>query len=259
MTSTREYVPTLDELLANQNGVLTTDSALSYMTYESLRWQVASGRWQRPCRGIVVTQSGALNASQQRWVASLWAGKGSALGGLTAARLGGLVGFADEAEPIYVVRPASRAPRADKPPLPIVVEHLAAQLDRQKRVDRRALMLDTVADIAGGSRALSELDFLNYVIRPFKLPPPDRQVGRRDTHGRRRWLDAVWEQAKLVVEIDGAGHRDILQYWDDMDRDNGLKLQGYDTLRYAAFTIRYNAEYVAGQIGQALRDRGMTW
>lgn len=313
MTSTREYVPTLDELLSNQNGVLTTDSALSYMTYESLRWQVASGRWQRPCRGIVVTQSGALNASQQRWVASLWAGKGSALGGLTAARLGGLVGFADEAEPIYIVRPSSRAPRVDKPPLPIVVhysrqltevdihparqpprtrmarslvdaaawrrtnrgaqailaagvqqglilpEHLAGQLDRQKRVHRRALMLDTVADIAGGSRALSELDFLNYVIRPFKLPPPDRQVGRRDSHGRRRWLDAMWEQAKLVVEIDGAGHRDVLQYWDDMDRDNDLKLQGYDTLRYAAFTIRYNGEYVAGQIRQALRDRGMTW
>ena len=141
----------------------------------------------------------------------------------------------------------------------ILPEHLAAQLDRQKRVGRRALMLDTVADIAGGSRALSELDFLNYVIRPFKLPPPDRQVGRRDTHGRRRWLDAVWERAKLVVEIDGAGHRDVLQYWDDMDRDNDLKLQGYDTLRYAAFTIRYNAQYVAGQIWQALRDRGMTW
>jgi hypothetical protein len=133
------------------------------------------------------------------------------------------------------------------------------QLDRQKRVHRRSLMLATVADIAGGSRALSELDFLNQVIRPFKLPPPDRQVARRDAQGRRRWLDAVWEKARLIVEIDGAGHKEMLQYWDDMDRDNSLKLQGYDTLRYAPFAIRYQADYVAGQIGQVLHNRGITW
>jgi hypothetical protein len=38
--------------------------------------------------------------------------------------------------------------------------------------------------------------------------------------GRRRWLDVMWEKARLIAEIDGAGHADILQYWDDMDRDN---------------------------------------
>ena len=115
-------------------------------------------------------------------------------------------------------------------------------------------MLTTIHDIAGGSHALSELDFLNFVIRPFRLPPPDRQVARRDTHGTRRWLDAIWEKARLIVEIDGAGHLGVVQYWDDMDRDNGLKLEGYTTLRYPAFAVRYCSAHVAGQIGQALRN-----
>jgi hypothetical protein len=75
------------------------------------------------------------------------------------------------------------------------------------------LMTKTIDDIAGGSRALSELDFLNYVVRPLGLPMPDRQVPRADPNGRRRWLDGLWEKARLIVEIDGAGHADILQYW----------------------------------------------
>jgi very-short-patch-repair endonuclease len=140
----------------------------------------------------------------------------------------------------------------------VLPEHLAAELDRRP-MNRRGIMRATVGDIAGGAHALSELDLLNYVLRPFRLPAPDLQVPRRDARGRKRWLDAVWEEAKVIVEIDGAGHADVLQYWDDMDRDNELRLQGYTTLRYAGFMIRYQADYVAGQITQALHDGGMTW
>jgi hypothetical protein len=141
----------------------------------------------------------------------------------------------------------------------VLPEHLAAELDRRKPINRRPVMCATVGDIGGGAHALSELDLLNYVVRPFGLPFPDRQVARPDAHGRKRWLDAVWEQAKVIVEIDGAGHADVMQYWDDMDRDNGFTLQGYTTLRYAAFMVRYQAGNVAEQITRALRAGGLTW
>ena len=95
------------------------------------------------------------------------------------------------------------------------------------------------------------------MIRPHGLPEPDRQAPRADAAGRRRWLDAVWEKARLIVEIDGAGHADIVRYWEDMDRDNQFKLQGYETLRYPTFAVRYHADYVASQIRQALRGRGV--
>jgi hypothetical protein len=141
----------------------------------------------------------------------------------------------------------------------VLPQQLAVELDRRQQINRLVMMRATVSDIAGGAHALSELDLLNYVVRPFGLPAPDRQASRRDPQGRRRWLDAVWEYAKVIVEVDGAGHADVMQYWDDMERDNGLKLQGYTTLRYAAFMIRYRADYVAGQITHALHNGGMTW
>lgn len=309
MTAAREFHPDLDR--AYQDGVLTTRSALARMTPDALAWRIESGRWQQPCRGVVVVHSGPLTTDQELWVACLWAGPGAALGGLTAARLWGLRGFDANADAIELVLPPGRERKLARPALRLIVrysrhltvadvhpgrhpprtraarslvdaaawrycdrgaqailaaavqqglvlpEQLAAELDRNRRVHRRKLMSETIGDIAGGSAALSELDFLRYVIRPFRLPEPDRQVARADANGRRRWLDAVWEKARLIVEIDGAGHADILRYWDDMDRDNQLKMQGYDTLRYASFAVRYQPDYVAGQIRQCLRSRGI--
>jgi hypothetical protein len=136
------------------------------------------------------------------------------------------------------------------------VVDLAAEVERNERVRRRRLMRETLGDIADGAHALSEIDFTRRVVRQFGLPEPDRQVPRRDAQGKRRWLDVVWEQARLIVEIDGAGHIDVLQYWDDMDRGNDFTLKSYRILRYAAFVIRYRSEYVASQIRQALREVG---
>jgi Protein of unknown function (DUF559) len=134
------------------------------------------------------------------------------------------------------------------------VSDLLAEADRNERLHRRKLIGSTLADIAGGSHALSELDFIKLVVRQFNLPEPDRQVARRDGQGRLRWLDAVWEKVRLVVEIDGAAHVDVLTYWDDMDRDNNLQLGGHRVLRFPAWVIRYRPEYVAAEIRRALSD-----
>ena len=150
---THDYLPDLDR--ARKDGVLTTSSALTHMTRGTLRWRIESGRWQQPCRGIVVAHSGPLTSEQKLWVASLWAGPGAALGGLTAAKLWGLRGFDDTDDTIHVVLPPGREQKAGRP------------------------------------------------------------------------------------------------------RDNRLKLQGYDTLRYAAFAIRYCSGYVAAQIRTSLRDSGI--
>ena len=118
-------------------------------------------------------------------------------------------------------------------------------------VRRRALMRATLVDVAGGAEALSELDFCD-LVRRFGLPEPDRQFERLDDQGR-RWLDAVWEWARLVVEIDGRWHMDVRAWWADMQRDNELIVDGYRVLRFPAFVVRDNPEVVAAQIAQALR------
>lgn len=131
---------------------------------------------------------------------------------------------------------------------------LVAELDRNERLHRRQLFTTTLADIAGGAQALSELDFTRLVVRQFGLPEPSRQVPRLDGRGRRRWLDVCWEAARLVVEIDGAAHLDALQYWDDMDRSNDLTLEDYHVMRFPAWVVRYQPEHVAAKIRQALRN-----
>jgi len=234
-----------------------------------------------------VAHSGPLTPQQTLRIAVLWAGKGAALAGLTAARLQGFRGFDEKASSIHLLIPAwaRHAVRSIQPSLPLVVHYsrnlapadihparqppqtriarslvdaaawmgtdrgaqavlaagvqqrlvrvtdLVAELDRNERLHRRKIISQTLGDIAGGAHALSELDFTSLVVRQFKLPAPDRQVPLRDAHGRQRWLDAVWEKAQLVVEIDGAGHIDVRTYWDDMDRGNGLQLEHYRVLR----------------------------
>ena len=110
---------------------------------------------------------------------------------------------------------------------------------RIETLHRRKLIKQTIGDIAGGSQALSELDFTRQVIKAFRLPEPTRQAARRDSRGRRRWTDVTWDDYKIAVEIDGAQHTaDPRQRWDDMERDIDLGLDGYQTLRFPAWLVR---------------------
>ena len=134
-------------------------------------------------------------------------------------------------------------------------DDLRAVTARNPRRPRRAMISATLDDIAGGAQALSELDLIR-LIRRHRLPEPDRQAARRDAAGRRRWLDAVWEPARVILEVDGIHHLDATQYWADMDRGNDFTLGGYRILRFPAFVVRYQPGYVAGKIRVALRGDG---
>src|SRR5689334_2637066 len=128
MTRDEDRNPALTELLNSHDGVLSTGTAMKYLTRDALRWQVSSGRWQQPCRGIVVAHSGPLTEVQALRVAVLWAGPGAALAGLTAARLDGLTGFEDRRQPpaerpIHLLVPAAAQMRRAQPDLPLAVHY----------------------------------------------------------------------------------------------------------------------------------------
>lgn len=288
-------------------AVLTVASAIAMIGEPAVRWRLCSGRWQRPCRGVLVTHSGGISEREWLWIAVLGAGPQAVLGGLTAARLDGLTGFDERAT--HLLLPACRQVRTS---LPGVVVHrsrvlgpddvhpallpprtrlarslldaaawsgsgngaravlaagvqqrlvradqLTLALERFPRLPRRALIAATLTDIAGGAEALSELDFAR-LARRYGLPAPDRQVMRRDGDGRRRWLDAYWAEAHLVVEVDGLWHMEATAWWADMRRDNDLTISGLRVLRFPAFAVRDQPEVVAAQIRAALsRARGV--
>jgi len=72
MTYEGDASPELADVLSRHDGVLSVDSAMKYLTRDALRWRVSSGRWQQPCRGIVVAQSGPLTEFQALRIAALW-------------------------------------------------------------------------------------------------------------------------------------------------------------------------------------------
>jgi very-short-patch-repair endonuclease len=306
--------PRLAELLEHHDGVLSTATMLKFLTESELRWQVASGRWQKPTRGAVVAHSGPLTDRQALRAVLLRAGPQAAIAGLTAARLDGFSGFGDKVSmtdrPIHLLMPAGykrrmyplrlnvvthysrtltdndvhpiRQPRRTRIARSLVdaaawmptergamavlaagvqqglvrVGDMREVIERIETMHRHGLMIRVLPDIEGGAQALSELDFTYQVVRRHRLPEPSRQVARRDVRGRQRWFDVMWDEWKVVVEIDGAQHQEPLQRWDDMERDNDLNLGGYRTLRFPAWRVRQEPEYVAREILKALRRAG---
>lgn len=135
------------------------------------------------------------------------------------------------------------------------VEDLRHVLSRLPTVRRRNLMRQTFEDVVGGAQALSELD-VTRILRRFGLPAPDRQVVIYDERGRRRWVDACYDEWKVVIEIDGMWHMEARAWWSDMLRDNALIVSGDRVLRFPAFILREQPRLFAEQVAGALRAAG---
>ncbi len=134
------------------------------------------------------------------------------------------------------------------------VDDLRLELQAAGRIRHGRLLAAAVADIGGGSQALSEIDFAR-LCRRHGLPEPVRQAIRVESSGRRRYLDAEWVRAdgvRVVAEVDGAVHLLPRQYWDDMERGNELALDGRIVLRFVAFALRAHEARVAAQLYRAL-------
>jgi hypothetical protein len=131
---------------------------------------------------------------------------------------------------------------------------LTQELDDSPRIRHRRILLSTVADIAQGADALSEIDFVQ-LCRRAGMPLPQQQPVRRDRSGRRRYLDATWrrEDGRLVVaEVDGAVHLSPRRWWEDQLRQNELALAEALVLRFPSVVVRTEPATVIAQLRKAL-------
>ena len=118
---------------------------------------------------------------------------------------------------------------------------------------RRALLM-ALDDIEQGAHALSEIDFAR-LCRRHGLPEPRRQAIRTDRFGRRRYLDAEWTTRRgelVVVEVDGALHLIVQNWWDDMLRQNEVVLSDRRVLRFASVLVRHEEPIVVDQLQRAI-------
>jgi very-short-patch-repair endonuclease len=133
---------------------------------------------------------------------------------------------------------------------------LAEALARRGPCRHRALMLETLNDIDGGLQSVPEKDF-DVIVRRRGLPPPTRQVVMRRPNGR-YYLDVVWEQFGLSVEVDGGHHRTAAQWDADLDRTAAVVAGGLRQIRFSSYSVRRRADRVGDLLVTALRNGGWT-
>jgi hypothetical protein len=113
------------------------------------------------------------------------------------------------------------------------VEEVEEVMRTVGRVRHKQYLRLALRDIAGGAEALSEID-MAALCRRHGLRAPDRQVVRRDSSGRRRYLDCEWvldDGTIVVLEIDGAHHLDVRHWEDDIKRERKVVISRRIVLR----------------------------
>jgi hypothetical protein len=140
-----------------------------------------------------------------------------------------------------------------------VAQRLVAELDAAGRIRFHRLLRAVLVDVSGGAHALSELDLATACCEAG-LPSPRRQAVRRDSSGRRRYLDAevlLPDGTLLVLEADGAGHLDTQTWWDDQLRQNDVVIDGAVVLRFPGVVLRLDRQRVVAQLRAIGRRHGV--
>lgn len=136
----------------------------------------------------------------------------------------------------------------------VPADRIGRALLQVKRDRRLTLVMDVVTDLIGGVRSLAELDFARE-CRRRGLPEPTRQVVRRGKDGR-YYLDVIWEEWGIVVEVDGIHHALAQEVVADALRHNDVTLDNLTVLRLPVLGLRVAADEFFDQIERALVGAG---
>ncbi|AEH10544.1 hypothetical protein FsymDg_3238 [Candidatus Protofrankia datiscae] len=135
----------------------------------------------------------------------------------------------------------------------VTVSDLWDVAHRRGRIWRRRLIIDTLADLDVGAESVAEMLYRRIECR-YGLPSSHCQF--KVDLGGRRYLDVWYEPWRVWVEIDGAAHQEVRQWWDDLARQNLGVLQDRLILRFPTWRLRERPDLVAAQVTDALRQRG---
>jgi hypothetical protein len=134
------------------------------------------------------------------------------------------------------------------------VEEVALELARVRRHAFRSVLTTVIEDIAGGAQSLNEVDFASE-CRRRGLPEPNRQVVRR-LPGGRVFLDVRWDEYRVAVEVNGAGHDRLDVALRDEVRLVDLQAQGDAAIPLSVLTLRVNPEPFFAALHRLLVARG---
>jgi len=136
----------------------------------------------------------------------------------------------------------------------VSASRLLLEARRLNRHKRRPFILLVAGDIADGAQALSELDF-GKLCRLRGLPEPSRQCVRKGAHGR-VFLDVLFEEFDVAVEVEGAHHDAPENAVDDALRQNALVIARLGVLRLPVLGLRSTPDEFMDQVEALLRRAG---
>ena len=239
---------------------------------------------------------GVVALRQDNWLQTVWAGlllggEGAVVGGMAAAKMNGLL----EAPPpiIDIYAPNGRVPHIGPwrfhrshravygyPPhtgidqtfvdlagtIPddqmmallatadykVNTAAVLTMLAHYRRHQGRDQLTRLITDFDGGVRSVLEYHYAILVERPHKLPVPTRQGKPLGTHP----CDVLYEQYKLIIELDGRQFHEGLVASRDSSLDNRHLLAGYTTMRFGWSDVNNSPCRTANQIADALAARG---
>jgi very-short-patch-repair endonuclease len=132
---------------------------------------------------------------------------------------------------------------------------LRSALQARPRAHWRDDLMLALADIADGAQSLLERRYLTGVERAHGLPTARRQV-KIVSGSKTRYVDNLYDEARLAVELDGRAYHPAEQRWADNRRDSALATLGIMTVRYGWADVTERPCTVAAEIAALLSLRG---
>ena len=135
---------------------------------------------------------------------------------------------------------------------------LRLALKRRKRFRDRREAESALADAGQGALSNLERWYLRGVERRHKLPVAKRQA-RRKADGQSIYLDNLYEEYLVCVELDGTAAHPAGEQWRDKRRDRrNLAAEKIVTMRFGYSDLRTEQAQcrTAGEVARVLRDRG---
>jgi hypothetical protein len=132
---------------------------------------------------------------------------------------------------------------------------LRKALAARKRIRWRGWITAALEDAADGVHSPLERNYVHGVERAHRLPTAQRQAKRRHGSGT-RYLDNLYGEFGVCVELDGAAAHPAEGRWRDIHRDNANLVQGTETLRYSWPDATVHRCRTALEIAALLRRHG---
>ena len=131
-------------------------------------------------------------------------------------------------------------------------QRLAGQADT---VARRREIAIAIGGAEGGALSVLEHRYVHQEERPHGLPVAHRQARIRQRSGN-RYLDNLYEEYGVCVELDGTAAHPADEQWRDKRRDNANTVQGIVTLRFGLADLGDRRCETAADVATVLRRHG---